>query len=64
MGTLVDDDGDAGSAEGVEVAVDGALGHLQAAGEHPGGHPAVGLQQEEDREEPVCTHDPKIPQDI
>ncbi len=64
MGALVDDDGNAGSPEGLEVAVDGALGHLQPAGQRPGGHAAVGLQQEEDREEPVRTHAPKIPQDI
>ncbi len=49
-------DGDTGGGKGLDVAVDGAHGHLQALGELGGGHETAGLEQQEDREQPVGFH--------
>lgn len=55
-GAAVGVDGDAGGAEGFDVAVDGADRHLQFGGQFGCGHPAAVLQQEEQGEEPVSAH--------
>lgn len=47
---------DARRAQCLDVAVDRAHGHLQLLGELGGGHPAPGLEQEEDRDESAGLH--------
>ncbi len=49
-------DGHAGGGERLDVAVDGADGHLEALGELGGGHPAPGLEQQEYRQQAVGLH--------
>ena len=49
-------DGDAGRRQGVEVAIDRPDRHFEPAGQVGRAQPAVGLEQEEQREEPVGLH--------
>lgn len=51
----------AGGAEGVEVAVDGALGDLQPGGQVPRRQPAAGLQEQHQGDQPVGPHAPVLP---
>lgn len=50
------DDGDAGGAQGVHVAVDGALGDFETFGEFGGGEAGVGLEQKQDGEQTIGSH--------
>lgn len=49
-------DRDAGGGQRLDVAVDGAYGDFEALGQLGGGHQAAGLEQQEDREQPVGFH--------
>jgi hypothetical protein len=47
------------SAERLDVAQDGADRHLKLAGQLPRGHPATGLQQPKQPDQPASTHSQK-----
>jgi hypothetical protein len=48
--------GDARGRQRVDVAIDGAFGHLEFAGEIGRGEPLAQLQQDQDREEAARSH--------
>jgi len=56
VGAAVGHDRNAGATQGVEVAADGAAGHLQPVRQVARAQAAVGLEQEQDREQAVGTH--------
>ena len=53
-------DRDAGAAERLDVAQHGALADLELGCELAGAHPAVGLQQTQQRDEPAGAHAAQI----
>ncbi len=52
---------DAGGGQRLHVAVDGADRHLQPVGEFGRGDAAPGLEEQQDREQPVGLHRARIP---
>lgn len=56
LGAAESRDGDVGGAEGLHVAMDGALGDLEAVGELAAGDAAFCLKEEERGEKPVGFH--------
>src|SRR5581483_11665080 len=61
--------GHARGAEGVEVAVDGPHRHLELGRELCGGHPAAGLEEQEEADQPAGAHchdatEPSLTQDV
>ena len=49
-------DGDAGGRERLDIAVDGAYGDFEPLGEFGGRDEAAGLEEQQDREQPVGFH--------
>ncbi len=60
-GAAVGDDRHARRAQGVEVAVDGALGALEFGGERGGGHAPARLEQQQQGEQAIGAHGAILP---
>ena len=56
--------GDAGHAQGLEVAAGGLDGDLQLVGQLGGGDPAAGLEDEEGGDEAIGTHADSFPPNL
>jgi hypothetical protein len=55
-------DRDAHRAERLQIPVDGPDRHLKLTGQSPGGHPAAGLQDQDQRHQTICSHQRTVTQ--